>query len=137
MSAWSGGRGATDAGMMGRHQIRVVVICLTLAALVLRALVPVGWMSVAAGESHAVLVPCPMMDGMRGMPMPPQHPAKHQTMPSHEGSICPFATPPQPVRAGEPHDIEVAPARSSFFARLTSSVAPDWDHVPRAPPPRV
>jgi hypothetical protein len=120
--------------MRGRHQVRAVVICVALIALVLRTLVPVGWMSVAAGESPAALMPCPMMDGMRGMPMPPQPPTKQQGLPSHEGSICPFATPPQPVRPVEPSRIEVAAARFVFFAVPTSYFTPDWDHVPRAPP---
>jgi hypothetical protein len=116
------------------HQVRAVTICVALAALMLRALVPVGWMTAVAGDSHTALMPCPMMDGMRGMPMPPQHPAKHQSMPSHEGSICPFATPPQPVRSVEPRSIELAPPRFILFANLGSSIAPGWDHAPRAPP---
>jgi hypothetical protein len=117
--------------------LRSATVCVALVALVLRALVPVGWMSSTAAASPSTLVPCPMMDGMRGMLTPtsqPQHPAKHQMPLSHEGSICPFATPSQPVRALEPHRIDVAPAGFTSFGRALSPVAAEWDHASRAPP---
>lgn len=70
------------------------------------------------------------------MPMPTaEHPAKHKLPASHEGSICPFATATQPVRLIEPHSIDIAPARFAFFAPAAGVFAPDWDHIPRAPPP--
>lgn len=115
-------------------QLRLAVVWVAWAALLLRALVPVGWMTIAAPSSQATLIPCPMMDGMRGMPMPPQHPAKHQLPAAHEGSICAFAAEPAPLRALAPHRIEIAPARFAFFHAATPSLAADWDHAPRAPP---
>jgi hypothetical protein len=120
---------------MSLRRLRFVVVHVALAALLLRALVPVGWMTSPAAAGPATLLPCPMMDGMRGMPMPqPQHPAKHQLPVSHEGSVCPFATSAQPIRAIEPRGIEIARARFAFFARAASFIAADWDHIPRAPP---
>jgi hypothetical protein len=131
--------------------LRLVATCLIAAALAMRASVPVGWMPNAADASHqAALIPCPMMDrtpmpmrdGMHGMAMPkqpaqPQRPAKHRLPPSHEGSICPFATAAQPIRTIEPHPTEIAPTRFAFFAPVASLVAATWDHVPRAPPHRA
>jgi hypothetical protein len=117
--------------------MRSPAVYLALVALMLRALVPVGWMPSTAATSHAALMPCPMMDGMRSMAMPqpePQHPAKHHPLPVHVGSICPFATPPQPVRALEPYRIELAPEHFVFFRPRISFVAAAWDHPPRAPP---
>jgi hypothetical protein len=119
----------------GLPQLRFALVWLACSALMLRALVPVGWMTTAAaGSSRATLMPCPMMDGMRGMPMPPQPPAKHQLPASHEGSICPFAAQPAPLRAQAPHRIEIAPAHFAFFQTAMPSLAADWDHAPRAPP---
>lgn len=129
------------AGVSVLRQLRSIAVYLALVALVMRALVPVGWMSSAQAGSPSTLVPCPMMDGMRGMemPVPPpakeQAPAKHQLPASHEGSICPFATAAQPVRAIAPHQIEIAPARFAFFAPVASVLVANWDHAPRAPPP--
>jgi hypothetical protein len=115
--------------------LRSAAAYVALAALLLRALVPVGWMASPAAASPSTLMPCPMMDGMRGMPMvQPQHPTKHQLPVSHEGSICPFATPSQPVRALEPHRVEIARAHFALFRTAPPFVAPDWDHAPRAPP---
>jgi hypothetical protein len=74
---------------------------------------------------------------MPKQPAQPHNPAKHQLPASHEGSICAFATAAQPVRAVEPHPIEIAPSRFAFFAPAASALAPIWDHAPRAPPPIV
>jgi hypothetical protein len=114
--------------------LRCAAVYLALVALMMRALVPVGWMPDASTSAHATLIPCPMMDGMRGMAMPQQHPAKHQLPASHEGSICPFATAAQPVRAAAPHQIEIAPPQFALFSRAASALAATWDHIPRAPP---
>jgi len=102
----------------------------------LRALVPAGWMPVAASQSHGTLMPCPMMDGARGMRMPQQtpHPSKHQLPASHEGSICAFATPSQPVRAAGPQRIALTPEGAILHVKLASLLAPEWDHAARAPP---
>jgi hypothetical protein len=129
--------------MSGLGPFRSAVVYVALVALMLRALVPVGWMSATGGESHAPLVPCPMMDGMHGMAMPmpspakDKAPAKHPLPVSHEGSICPFATSAQPIRAVVPRQIEIAPARFAFFPPAATGLAPSWDHAPRAPPATV
>jgi hypothetical protein len=128
--------------MRGFRQIRSAAVWVAIAAMAVRALVPVGWMLSTASQNHAALMPCPMMDGMRGMAMPkqlaqPHNPAKHQLPASHEGSICAFATAAQPVRTVEPHPIEIAPSRFAFFAPAASALASSWDHAPRAPPPIV
>jgi hypothetical protein len=83
-----------------------------------------------------------MMDGMGGMRMPPQpaqpqHPARHQLPAAHEGSVCPFATSAQPIRATKPYRIEIALARFAFNAPAVSFAASDWDHIPRGPPPTI
>jgi hypothetical protein len=129
-------RGTVSNGhrMRGLGQIRSATVWVAIAAMAVRALMPVGWMPSAAAQT--TLMPCPMMDGMRKMRMPeqPQHPAKHRLPASHEGSICAFATAAQPVRTVEPHPIELAPLRFAFFAPAAPTLAPSWDHAPRAPP---
>ena len=121
--------------------LRFAATCLIAVALAMRAAVPVGWMPDTAASQPAAMIPCPMMDAMGGMAMPqpkqePQHPANRQLPASHEGSICPFATAAQPIRAVEPRQIELAPPRLASFAPLRSVLAIRWDHVPRAPPPQ-
>lgn len=120
--------------MRGLHQFRLATISVALAALMLRALVPVGWMP-TTGDSHAAIMPCPMMDGMRmPMPKPAGHPAKHQLPASHEGTICPFATPAQPVAVLLPRRV-LSASRILVFARLQPLESlRNWDHAPRAPP---
>lgn len=120
------------------RRLRSAAVYLALIALMMRALVPVGWMPSAATAADLALVPCPMMDGMHGMlqrTAEPQHPAKRQVPPSHEGSICPFATVAQPVGALEPHQIETARPQFALFSHAGSNPLANWDHVPRAPPP--
>jgi len=121
------------------RRLRSISVYLAFVALLMRAIVPVGWMPGAQTASPSTLVPCPMMDGMRGMATPqqkvePQHPAKHHLPASHEGSICPFATAAHPFRALEPHQIEVASPLFALFSRAGSFPAASWDHIPRAPP---
>jgi len=118
------------------RRLRSVAVYLALVALIMRALVPVGWMSGAQAASPSTLVPCPMMNGM-AMPQQkaePKLPAKHHLPASHEGSICAFATAAHPVRALEPHQIEVASPLFALFSRAGSFSAASWDHIPRAPP---
>jgi hypothetical protein len=116
--------------------LRLAATCLIATALIMRALVPAGWMPSVGAQPLSVLMPCPMMDGMR-MPAPKPHPAKNQMAPVHEGSICPFATPPSLVRVAEPHRIEIVPVKIAVLAAPFSLFAPSWDHVPRAPPDRA
>ena len=119
--------------MSGLGPFRLMAVWLALSALMVRTLVPVGWMPSAAA-SHSTLMPCPMMDGMKGMAMSPALPAKHAIIPSHEGSICPFATPAEPIRVLDPHRIEITRAQWVSFRSVALSVASDWDHIPRGPP---
>jgi hypothetical protein len=120
----------------GFELLKLVATCLIAAALVMRASVPVGWMANSTDQSqHAALIPCPMMDGMAMPKQPAQpYPAKHQLPPSHEGSICPFATAAQLVRAIIPYRMVSAPTGFSFVGRVTTELVAGWDHVPRAPP---
>jgi hypothetical protein len=121
--------------------LRLFATGLVAVALVLRALVPVGWMPDAAASQPGAMIPCPMMDGMAGMAMPmpsqgkDQTPAGHRLPQSHEGSICPFATTAQPTRVIEPRQIEIVRPYFAFFAPVVSIPFSGWDHVPRAPPP--
>ena len=119
--------------MSGLGPFRLMAVWLALSALMLRALVPVGWMPGAAA-SHSTLMPCPMMDGMKRIPSSPALPAKHGMIPSHEGSICPFATPAEPIRVLDPHRIEIARAQWASFRSVPLFGASHWDHIPRAPP---
>jgi hypothetical protein len=124
------------------RNLRLAAVYVAAMALLLRALVPVGWMPNNGHARHSIFMPCPMMTGMRmPMPMPGPHPAKHDPA-SHEGSMCPFAatahfTPPPALGISEP--LRVASARARFKARLIflSRLVLGWDHAPRAPPAGV
>lgn len=131
---------AHQGDMQTVHGLRLAVTRIAVLALVLHALVPVGWMeNTAAAAPATTLMPCPMMDGM-AMPTPqkqPAHPAKHQLPAAHEGSICPFATATVPVPTVAPRRIEIARARFAQADSVTTIVLPAWDHIPRAPPPSI
>jgi hypothetical protein len=123
-----------------RH-LRLSAVYFVALALLLRALVPVGWMPNTGLEQHSALMPCPMMGGMVNAPQT-QHPSKHNPVSSHDSSFCRYGatahyTPPPQVpilqsllvnEAGEPSDSTSGPI---FVSSLV------WDHAARAPPPGV
>src|SRR5438105_8252611 len=61
---------------------RFVALVLAIEAMLLRALLPAGWMP--SNDTHAPLIICPMMGGMMHA-----EPA-HRGLPQHHDRICPF-----------------------------------------------
>jgi hypothetical protein len=121
------------------RNFRLAAVYAAAVALMLRALVPVGWMPNTGAEQHSAFMPCPMLGGTRmPMPMPGQHPTKHDP-PSHEGSICPYAatahfTPPPAIGVSRPTRFAAAQCRSQARLSFLSGLVLGWDHAPRAPP---
>lgn len=120
--------------------LRSAAVCLALVALVLRALVPVGWMPAAAGADSAAIMPCPMADGMGQLPAPqPRPPTKHDPAAPHDGFFCRvaasvhFAPPQTPVPLETPRG-EFEPVRFAALEARTPVLPRDWVHAPRAPP---
>jgi len=132
-----------------RH-LRIAAVWIAISAMILRGIVPVGWMpNTAAGAHHAAFMPCPMMmggmpmdgmrmDGMRHMPQP-SHPAKQDPASPHDGGVCPYAatahyTPTTTPPAVLPADIVVGHADLDARLLVKPSHPRNWDHAPRAPP---
>ena len=61
--------------------LRSLPIVLAISAMLLRALLPMGWMP--SGDAHAPLIVCPMMGGMHAVPGKP-------SPPTHRNRFCPF-----------------------------------------------
>lgn len=121
-----------------RHP-RLTITYLVALALMLRALVPVGWMPNTGLEQHSALMPCPAMGGMMQMPEPRQHPAKHNYLAAHDGSFCRYGatanyTPPSQVPILQAGLLVGADVRSDFASAPVVSSSLVWDHAARAPP---
>lgn len=116
---------------------RSLAVTLALAAMLVRALLPMGWMPAPAPDGGAVLVVC-TMDGLHHLPAG-HPPAKGAA--DDRGYVCPFAAaahlapplvsavvvPPATIARPEP----VVPA----FARFASAVS--QAHPARGPPASV
>jgi hypothetical protein len=127
-------------GMRGRFA-RLAVIHLALAALMLRALLPAGWMPSASASAGSFITIC-TMDGFAKIALGADgQPLKHTPAPddgrSHD--VCPFAaaphfaTAPPPLAISTPYTVAAfAQAPRAFFAaRAIAHYAPQ---SPRAPP---
>ncbi|MBV8799175.1 MAG: hypothetical protein JO208_05125 [Alphaproteobacteria bacterium] len=120
---------------------RCAAFTLALVAMLLRGLLPAGWMPNTGGAQHSGLMPCPGMGAMRGMAMPAVPPAKHGHAPTHDSTPCPFAAaahfvPPAALPSLVPQTTEIGLAVAPFSER-PAFAARDWDHAPRAPPPII
>jgi|SRR5579862_5509606 len=126
-----------DRGRAVRHHLRLSAIYFAAIALLLRALVPVGWMPNTGLEQHSALMPCPMMGGM--MQMPSEHPAKHSPVSSHDSSFCRYGA---TAHYSPPSQVPVLQPQLHLGAGVLSRLAPApifssslvWDHAARAPP---
>jgi hypothetical protein len=110
---------------------RPVALALALAAILLRTLVPEGWMP--STDASAPLTICPMMGGM-------MHAAPaHRGLPQHQGRVCPFTAslaqlaavslpPMAPVPASPVARGDFQPDRFVFVSATYRSQSP------RAPP---
>ena len=134
-----------------RHAVRSVAVHVAFIAMLLRALLPTGWMPNPDGASQSPLIICPMenpgaaMQGMTGaahdMAEMAARPGPHQHNKSndHDPSICPFAAAPHlalPVLASAlplPTTVALTAHRADrlYVARPSSQHAPQ---SPRAPP---
>lgn len=112
---------------------RSSLLTLALCAMVLRALLPVGWMPDPGGMADGPLVICTMHGAHH---ISPGHRPAHS--PDEHGSICPFAAaahfaPPQmAVAVAAPVTFAWAP-----FPNLSQSaprVSVNLAHEPRGPP---
>jgi hypothetical protein len=121
---------------MNRNRRRILA-CLALAAMMLRALLPDGWMPAATGGAGTVLTICTMDGPVRvalgddGQPLKKQ-PAQHNGG-SHE--ICPFAAAPH--FATPIHLVAATTPSAAYFSALLPIAAgtpPGRDtHSPQSP----
>lgn len=111
--------------------VRSFAVTLALSAMLLRAVLPAGWMPNTAGANGAAFVIC-SVDGAHHLP---SHDPAHGQPDDH---MCPFAAvahlaPPQlPVALPQP--FAVAWLDRVFAERLPSFAAVDLGHAPRGPP---
>lgn len=106
-------------------------------AMMLRALVPAGWMPNPAGTAGAFFTIC-TIDGIHRI-APPQKSGEHAPAPAHDNSVCPFAAtahfaPPAQAPALTPRQTEATPARFAASSSSFVSTVRDWNRAPRAPP---
>ena len=112
--------------------IRFVALVLAIQAMLMRALLPAGWMP--SSDSHAPLVICPMTGGvMHASPA-------HRGMPQHHYPVCPFtaslgqlaspaAASPLPLPPNQPAVTPPVGPAAILFAALSHR-----SQSPRAPP---
>jgi hypothetical protein len=114
--------------------VRSFAVTLALSAMLLRAVLPAGWMPNVTGVGGAALVIC-SVDGTHHLPS--QDPTRSQ----HDDHMCPFAAvahlaPPQlPPAVAQPS--AVAALAPHFDAPLAVSHLHDPGHAPRGPPVSV
>src|ERR1051326_4958538 len=109
-----------DARMRGLHRMRSAAFIVAIAAIAMRALIPSGWMPATASESHGVIMPCPMANGMTHMPAPPLRPGKHGPAAPHDSVFCRFAStaqfaPASPASPLQALRTELAPVTFTFL----------------------
>ena len=111
--------------------VRSFAATLALSAMLLRAVLPAGWMPNLAGPGDAPLVICSVHGPLH---LPSHDPAQNQ----HDDHMCPFAAvahlaPPQlPPAIVQP--FAVAWLVPHFEEPLASSHLHDPGHAPRGPP---
>ena len=111
---------------------------LALAAMLLRALLPAGWMPNNAGPAHALITICTMDGPQRmvlpdaGKPAPDQHTHDRASAPCAFATAAPFAPLCHAPILLAPHAIAHFTGTSRIVAVLAH--APEPAHLPRAPP---
>ena len=104
---------------------------LALAAMILRALLPAGWMPSQTAGIHLTI--CTAETGKQSAPALPGHPLKHG-----EHQLCPFAAASHLARAGEATPVLLTPQRFAFPQILAPPAARDdlrlKAYASRAPP---
>jgi hypothetical protein len=114
---------------------RYAAAYVAILAMMLRALVPVGWMP-SGTPGHAFTI-C-TVDGFQRI-APAHRTGDHDPAPAHDNSVCPFAAfahfaPPTaaPVLAALPTTYTTA--RFAPLVSLSTIASRDWNRAPRAPP---
>lgn len=121
------------------RNLRHLAVHLALAAMILRALLPTGWMPNLSGQPGSALIIC-SMDGATSVTgdqgnLPTKHlPDGHG---DHDG--CPFAAAPHLAAAGSLPAIQQSLVAQSFVSGFAKSQAPPAltgyaPQSPRAPP---
>jgi hypothetical protein len=114
---------------------RYAAAYVAILAMMLRALVPVGWMpSGIPGHTFTICT----VDGFQRI-TPSHRTGDHDPAPAHSNSVCPFAAsahfaPPvaAPVLSALPTTFTTA--RFAASLSLPAGTARDWNRAPRAPP---
>ena len=114
---------------------RYAAAYVAILAMMLRALVPVGWMP-ARTPGHTFTI-C-TVDGFQRI-TPAHRTGDHDPAPAHDNSVCPFAAsahfaPPAATPVSVARQTEFTTARFAAPASLWTVAARDWNRAPRAPP---
>jgi hypothetical protein len=124
---------------MNTPAVRKAATALALAAMVLRALLPAGWMPATTGAHGATLVIC-TMTGPKRMTLP-DAPSKNQQQqpPDHASGPCPFGVAAVAFAPPLPPAIPVPCAPAQYAAQTVLSMdVPSQErriaNSPRAPP---
>lgn len=121
---------------MGRSFVRLNVVALLLCAMVLRGIIPAGWMPDTASSGPGLVI-C-TADGLhRASPVDSPHghdPASH-----HDNTLCPFAATAQLATSQAPEQLAVASLTGFFHPLLSQGLSlrattREHSHAPRAPP---
>ena len=111
--------------------VRSFAVTLALSAMLLRAMLPAGWMPNIAGVGGAAFVIC-SVDGLHHGPA--HDPAQGQ----HDDHMCPFAAAAHlaPVQAPPVivQPVAVASLDHTFAEQLPPFATADPGHAPRGPP---
>jgi hypothetical protein len=121
------------------HRLRQAAIHLAVTAMVLRALLPTGWMPNLSGQPGSALIICTMDSGGALSHGHGGLPSKHQPDGRGEHDGCPFAAAPHLAISGAPPAIfesQVAQNLIPGFGNSQAVPAPSGyaPQSPRAPP---
>lgn len=115
------------------RELRLAAMHLALAAMLLRALMPAGWMPNAEAAAGSPLVICTMNGPMPLAPEPQKHKA------DASGDICPFAAAAQLADTGKPPVLALPQSAPAFaeaqaYRAFAVFAAERRPQSPRAPP---
>lgn len=125
-------------GFMNSPAIRSAATSLALIAMLLRALLPAGWMPATTGAHHTTLVIC-TMNGPKRVSLPDEPTKKQPSHEDRENGPCPFGAaatafaPPAPVALVLPCAVN-EPSEQPVAIACFHAAPPSGALGPRSPP---
>lgn len=117
------------------RSLRHLAVHLALAAMILRALLPAGWMPNVSGQPGSALIICSMDGGTSVTGDQGNLPSKHQPDGHSDHDGCPFAAAPHLAAAGALPAIHQSQIAQSYVPSFGKSQAPPAlaDYAPQSP----